>query len=88
MAIGVLLAFDIRRIQISLDLVVLVYGEQVLNSAALRCAATLRYLVHLEPVAKSLLREEQHGRVHIGHIDMLYEIFLAHATALLAHAAA
>ena len=60
----------------SVHLVIALNIEQVLDSSSLRIAVTLWNLIALEPVAASLLREEQHGLVHGSRIDELREVLI------------
>ena len=67
--------------------VVALYIEQVLYCPALAALVALRYFVALEPVAPSLLGEENHGVVHCGRIYIFGEILFAAVRSLASHAA-
>ena len=79
---------EVAYIDISLDLVIRIDVDDVLDGAALGCLGSLRDIVDLEPVALAVLGEEHQRAVHIGHIDVLDEILFACGAALAAHAAA
>ena len=51
--------------------------KHVLNGAALGIACALGYVVHLEPIAASLLGEEEKRVVHGGGIYILGKVLLA-----------
>ena len=79
---------DPGGIKIGADAVVGFDGKQVLHCAALGCTHAFGKFVDLEAVAHALFGKEEHGRVHVSHIDMLDEIFIAGGSALLADSAA
>ncbi len=71
-----------------LDGVVGLDVEHVLDSAAFGVFRAFGYLVDFEPVAASLLGEEEHVVVHRSGIDVLDEVFVTGVGALCTDAAA
>ena len=63
-------------------LIVGINVEHVLDGTSLRVLGTLGDFIYLEPIATSLLREENHRIVHGGHIDVLYEVGLTSVASL------
>ena len=68
--------------------VVALYVQQVLYGSSLRVLSTFGYLVTLQPVTTSLVREEHHGVVHRGRIDVLRKIIVTAVGALAANSTA
>ena len=63
-------------------LVIALDVEEVLDGTSLRVAVALRNLIALEPVATSLLGEEEHRLVHSSWIDVLGEVLVTGTSAL------
>ena len=61
----------------SLDLIVRLNIQEVLDRTTLRVLCALRYLINLQPIALALRGKEQQCRVHRGRIDILDEILVA-----------
>ena len=72
--------------QTGVDRIVRFDVQHVLYGAALRVLRAFRNFVHLEPVAATLGREEQHGVVHCGVVDVFDEVRIARAGTLRADA--
>lgn len=62
--VDVLLVVQTLDVDVGADLVVGFDLDDVLDGTALRRAGAFRNLVHLEPEAAALLREEEHRIVH------------------------
>ena len=88
MVVRVVRILDGADVEVGADAVGRVDGEQVLHRAALGGAGAFRQLIDLETVAHAVVGEEEHRGVHVGHVDMLDEVFVARGAGLLAHAAA
>ena len=68
--------------------VILVNLEQVLDGASLRVLRTLGNLIYLQPVATSLLGEEEHVVVVGGGVDVFDEVLVACRASLRTHTSA
>src|SRR5574344_458183 len=82
MAVEELLVIKLLDTQYSIDGIITLYIEQVLDGAALRGAVTLRYLIALQPEAASLLCEEEQRIVHRGRIDIFRKVSITVACSL------
>ncbi len=65
-------------IQISHHCIIRLYIYQVLHSPAFGSPGTLRYLVYFKPEAFTVSCKKQHGIMHCGNKEVLYEVFIAH----------
>ena len=82
MRIDKLLVVESAEAEKSVDRIVRLDIEEVLDGASLEILIAVGYLIALKPVAASLACEEQHGLVHCGRIDKLGEVLLACACSL------
>ena len=80
------LVVELPDVEACVDAVVGLYVEHVLDGAPLRGLVAFWDVIHLQPVAATLLREEQHRVVHRGTIDVLDEVAVACGRALGTHA--
>ena len=78
---------QILHTQVSRYHIVCLNVQQVLDGTSLRSFVAFRNFIYLEPVALTLLREEQKRIVHSSRIDMFDEIFVTGFTSLRAYAA-
>ena len=73
---------EVLNLDKCIDLVVGIDIDHILYRTTLRYASTFGYIIYLNPVATSLLGEEENIIVHCGGIDILYEVFIASVAAL------
>ena len=76
MAVDELSVIQASEAEECIHLVIVLDVEEILDGTALGVAVTLRNLVALQPVAATLLGEEQHGLVHGSRIDILGEVLI------------
>ncbi len=86
MGIDELCVVEALQTEEGIHLVVVLDVEEVLDGTSLGVAVALGNLITLEPVATSLLGEEEHRLVHGGGIDVLGEVLVAGACSLGAYA--
>ena len=79
---------QLAYVQAGIDGVVGLDVEHVLNGASLGVLCAFGQFIHLQPVAASLCREEEHRVVHRGRIDVFDEVSFACAATLGTHSAA
>ena len=75
--VDVLLVGQVLHIYICANAVPGLNVDHILNGPALGRFISLGYFVYLQPEALPVACKEQHGTVHVGRINMFYEIFLA-----------
>ena len=81
--VGIIKVLDLDK---CVDLVVGIDIDHILYRTTFRYSSTFGYIIYLNPVAASLLGEEENVIVHCSRIDVLYEVLIACVTALNAYA--
>ena len=77
MAVDELSVVQASEAEECIHLVIALDVEEVLDGTTLGVAVALRNLVTLQPIASSLLGEEEHRLVHGGRINILGEVLVA-----------
>ena len=88
MAVDELLVIEVLDAHECVDGVVGVDVEHVLYGPSFGVLGPFGYFIDFQPVAASLLCEEEHGVVHGGGIDVLYEVLVARLCSLRAYSTA
>ena len=74
--------------QTSVNAVVRIYVEHILNSSSFSVFSTFRYFIDLQPETTSLGRKEQHSVVHRGGIYVFNEVFITNRASFRPHSTA